>query len=194
MVSNHRRIVGLSGSLRAGSSNATLVKAALALVPAGAETVLCDGIASLPHFNPDLDQEGGVPPPSVADFRSLLRAADGFVLSVPEYAHGLPGSFKNALDWLVSSGELAHKPVLVLNASAGGQYAQANLVETLTTIEAQVIPASLLTPFLRKRLVPDSSLGDDDTAVIRRSVAALMSAIEEAHAQRERPTSDSRGA
>jgi NAD(P)H-dependent FMN reductase len=178
MVADSQRIVGLSGSLRAQSSNAALVRAAFALVPSGIETVLFEGIGNLPPFNPDLDQEGDVPPPAVAELRALLRSADGFIVSVPEYAHGLPGSFKNALDWLVSSGELAHKPVLVLNASpAGAHHAQANLVATLTVIEAQVLPASLLSPFLATRLTPDSSLGEGEAATLQRSVAALMAAI-----------------
>jgi NAD(P)H-dependent FMN reductase len=151
-----KRIVGLSGSLRAGSSNAALVRAAFALVPPATETVLYEGVGNLPHFNPDLDKEGDVPPPAVAELRALLRSADGFIVSVPEYAHGLPGAFKNALDWLVSSGELAHKPVLVLNASAGGQRAQANLIETLTVIEARVLTG--------------------DKATLERSVAALIAA------------------
>jgi NAD(P)H-dependent FMN reductase len=158
MIADSKRIVGLSGSLRAHSSNAALVRAAFALVPAGTETVLFEGIGLLPHFNPDLDQEGDAPPPAVAELRALLRSADGFIVSVPEYAHGLPGAFKNALDWLVSSGELAHKPVLVLNASpARGHHAQANLVATLTVIEARVLTG--------------------ETATLQRSVAALMAAI-----------------
>jgi NAD(P)H-dependent FMN reductase len=152
------------------------------LVPAGTETVLYEGVGALPHFNPDIDQEGDVPPPAVAEFRALLRSADGFIISVPEYAHGLPGAFKNAIDWVVSSGELARKPVLVLNASAAGHYAQANLVETLTVIEAQVLAASLLAPFLLNRQTPGSSLGDLETATLQRSVTALIAAIDQARA------------
>lgn len=174
-----KRIVGLSGSLRADSSNAALVRAAFLLLPAGIETILCEDVGSLPHFNPDLDQEGSVPPPAVARFRALLRSADGFIVSVPEYAHGLPGAFKNAIDWVVSSGELGHKPVLVLNASAGGHHAQANLVETLTVIEAGVLDASLLTPFLSQRITRDGSLSDADRTALQRSVTALLSAIDE---------------
>jgi NAD(P)H-dependent FMN reductase len=172
-----QRIVALSGSLRRESSNTVLLRAALALVPTGTETLLYEGVAGLPHFNPDLDEEGATPPPPVAELRALLRSADGFIMSVPEYAHGLPGSFKNALDWVVSSGELAHKPVLVLNASAGGQYAQANLVATLSVIEAGVLPASLLTPFLHTRLKAGSALGADETAALARGVDALVAAL-----------------
>jgi NAD(P)H-dependent FMN reductase len=170
-------IVGLSGSLRAGSSNAALVRAAFALVPREIETILYEGMGGLPHFNPDLDQEGDVAPPTVAEFRALLRAASGVVISVPEYAHGLPGSFKNALDWLVSSSDLSQKPVLVLNASAGGQFAQKNLVETLTVIEANVLDASLTAPFLRTRLGPGVSLSDAENAKLREAVAALVTFI-----------------
>jgi NAD(P)H-dependent FMN reductase len=78
-----------------------------------------EGLAGLPHFNPDDDEDGGPVPPAVADLRARVIAADGWVISSPEYAHGVPGSLKNALDWLVSCPELPGKPVLLLNASAG---------------------------------------------------------------------------
>src|SRR5205807_8566988 len=117
------------------------------------------------------------PAPAVAELRALLRRADGFIISVPEYAHGLPGAFKNALDWLVSSGELAKKPILVLNASAGGQYAQANLVETLTLIEGEVLEALLLAPFVRTRLTADGALGEAESTALAVAVTALLAAI-----------------
>lgn len=177
MSGERKRIVGLSGSLRAQSSNAALVRAAFALVPAGIETILYEGVGGLPSFNPDLDQEGDVPPPAVAEWRALLRSADGFIVSVPEYAHGLPGAFKNALDWIVSSGELAGKPLLGLNASAGGQFAQEQLAEILRTIEARVLEASLFAPFLTQRLTADGAMGGEDRATLQRSVAALVAAV-----------------
>jgi len=116
-------VVAISGSLRSGSSNAALLRAAAALAPAGMEFVFYEALGNLPHFNPDLDTD--TPPKSVKELRALLAACDGVLISSPEYVHGIPGSMKNALDWLVSSGELYGKPVVLLTASpSGGQWAR----------------------------------------------------------------------
>lgn len=174
------KIVGISGSLRAGSSNAALLRAAAALAPAGMDIVLYQDMGSLPHFNPDLDGIGAVPPPAVAALRALLAAADGVLISSPEYAHGVPGSLKNALDWIVSSGELGDKPVVLLNASpSGGQFAQAALLEILRTMSARVlVEASLVEPFVRKKLDSAGIVADPEAArALGASLAALASAI-----------------
>ncbi|MGZ6124552.1 MAG: NADPH-dependent FMN reductase [Myxococcales bacterium] len=153
----------MCGSLRAESSNAALLRAAAALAPPGMEIVPCSGLGDLPHFNADLDGEGEDPPPAVAALRSRISASDGMIICSPEYAHGVPGSLKNALDWLVSYADFAGKPVLLLNASAaGGQWAQQSLVETLKTMSARVAGASLLAPFLRKKIDPGGGLSDPE--------------------------------
>ena len=85
-----------------------------------------DGLARLPHFNPDLDEEGAVAPPAVAELRDLVTAADLLVICSPEYAHGLPGALKNALDWLVSSPAMVGKRVTIINASSRSTYASAS--------------------------------------------------------------------
>src|SRR5437660_8427123 len=124
------KIIAICGSMRAQSSNLALLRAAANIAP---EVQLYDGFGSLPHFNPDDDVEGATPPPAVAELRAILAEADGILISSPEYAHGVPGSLKNALDWLVSDGALAGKPVALINASpAGGAFARDSLVETLT--------------------------------------------------------------
>src|SRR5689334_18737809 len=115
------KILALSGSLRAASSNSALLRAAAALAPPGMDFTFYDHqIGALPYFSPDLDSEGMTPPPAVAEFRALLAGADGVLISCPEYAHGVPGAFKNALDWIVSSGSLSGKPTAVLMASPSG--------------------------------------------------------------------------
>src|SRR5262249_2158893 len=132
------RILAISGSLRARSSNAALLRAFAEVAPEGTEVMLYGGRGDLPHFNADLDVGAG--PPAVAELRRLLRAADGLVISSPEYAHGLPGSLKNALDWVVSSGELSGMPVVLLNAAtSGGERAQAALVQTPRAQAANVL-------------------------------------------------------
>jgi len=136
------------------------------------------GLADLPHFDPDEDEEGRTVPPAVADLRSRVIAADGWVISSPEYAHGVPGSLKNALDWLVSCPELPGKPVLLLNASAaGGDFAQAALAETLRTMSLEVLEASLTRPFLPRKLQEGSALEPDATRVLRLALDALAEAI-----------------
>jgi len=97
------RILAIPGSLRAASSNATLLDSAAALTPGNVEVIVYRGLAALPHFNPDLDNDLVSLP--VSEFRSQLRISDGILFSTPEYAHGIPGVLKNALDWVVSSGD-----------------------------------------------------------------------------------------
>lgn len=174
------RIVAISGSLRADSSNAALLRAAAALAPASMQVTLYEGIGTLPHFNPDIDREGDIPPAAVAHLRALLGEADGVIISSPEYAHGVPGALKNALDWLVSSGELIDKPVVLVNASPnGGKWAQASLLETLTMLSARVlVEASLIEPFVPKKLDTAGSLADPAVSnALRATLDALASAV-----------------
>ncbi len=132
------RVLAIPGSLRATSSNAALLHAASSVAPAGTEMVFYDGLAGLPHFSPDLDVDP-VPAP-VAALRVQIGAVDALAISSPEYAHGMPGALKNALDWLVSAVEPIGKPVLLISASPGGAaHAHAQLLEVLRTMSMQVI-------------------------------------------------------
>jgi len=171
------RIVAISGSLRAESSNAALLRAASRVAPDGVEVVTYDAMGDLPHFNPDLDAEGSVAPARVRELRALLIGADAILISSPEYAHGVPGSFKNLLDWLVSTGELVKKPVALLNASpGGGEHAQRAILETLRTMNWRVVDeASRIAPFVRWKI--SGELTDEESlSALRESVAALARA------------------
>jgi chromate reductase len=96
------------------------------------------GLALLPHFSPDLDVEPF--PEPVAALRAVIGAADGLVIATPEYAHGMPGSLKNALDWLVSATEPIHKPILLISASpSGAAHAHAQLSEVLRTMSMRLV-------------------------------------------------------
>lgn len=162
-------IVAICGSLRAHSSNLALLRAARKLAPEGMTITLYEGLANLPHFNPDDDEEGATPPSAVAELRSLLAAADGILISSPEYAHGIPGSLKNALDWLVSVGALVDKPIAIINASpGGGQFAQASLAETLTTMNWRVVGA-----WSSPKKVRDENVDDDIAEIITEVLTAL---------------------
>jgi len=144
------------------------------------EFVFYDDLASLPPFNSDLDSDDDSPPAIVRDFRRLLIEADGIVISTPEYAHGVPGVLKNAIDWLVSVGALVGKPVVLLNAAPnGGEYAQASLMHTLQVMNWNVLSdASLTVPFLRKKIQLGNVIDDEDAAKkLRASLNALAAAI-----------------
>jgi NAD(P)H-dependent FMN reductase len=131
------KIVAISGSLRTGSSNTALLEAVAAAMPDGSTMTLFNGLAAIPAFNPDFDIEGT--PAVVTAFRKLIAEADAVAISSPEYAHGVVGSLKNALDWLVGSGELYEKPVAVLHVSPRGEIAQAALRETLNVMTGRIV-------------------------------------------------------
>src|ERR1700730_7815224 len=108
------RILAISGSLRQRSLNTALIRSAVHLTPQGMEIDVYEGIGNLPLFNPDLE---GVEPSVVLDFRAQLKQSSGVLISSPEYAHGITGVLKNALDWVVGSGEFVEKPVCLINTS-----------------------------------------------------------------------------
>jgi chromate reductase, NAD(P)H dehydrogenase (quinone) len=138
------RLLAISGSLRTGSINTATLRAMAILAPPFVDFVLYDGLASLPHFNPDLDRADAphLLPREVRELRENIRQSDGVVICSPEYAHGVPGSFKNALDWLVGSVEFPRKPVALINTSPRAVYADAQLREILNTMSAKLIEAA----------------------------------------------------
>lgn len=133
------RILGISGSLRADSSNSTLVRLAASLPDPEVEFEIQRGLDGLPFFSPERDDANASP--EVLAFRAALKRADGILLCTPEYAFGMPGVLKNALDWTVSSGEFDRKPVAALSASptyGGGDKAHASLLLVLGALSARV--------------------------------------------------------
>jgi chromate reductase, NAD(P)H dehydrogenase (quinone) len=137
------RILAISGSLRAKSSNTAVLMAAARLAPPEIEISLYDGLANLPHFNPDLDTDH--PPAPVLALREQVALSQGLLLCSPEYARGVAGVMKNALDWLVGSLEFPGKPVALINASQRATYADAHLRLTLTTMSARLVEAASIT-------------------------------------------------
>ena len=168
------RLLAVSGSLRSGSSNTVLLEAAARLAPSGAEIQLWRDIAALPHFNPDIDApDAHQLPATVADLRRAVGNADGLLLSTPEYARGLPGAFKNALDWLVGSLEFPGKRVAVISPSARSTHAQAQLELVLTTMSARLIDGSpIVIPLPSRDMTVDAILGDQALAATIRSAMA----------------------
>ena len=139
-------LLAISGSLRLDSSHSRLIKALVALSPSGVHWQIFRELEALPAYNPDLDSEGGEIPRVVSELRSHVGRSSGIVISTPEYAHGVPGVLKNALDWLVASSEFPDKPVLL---QASGIFVEAHLSETLKTMSCRLsvmrqIPSALL--------------------------------------------------
>jgi NAD(P)H-dependent FMN reductase len=173
------RILAISGSLKPSSTNSALLRAAAAIAdPAMKFTFFDHQIGDIPHFRPELDDEGMTPPLEVAGFRGLLAQSDGLLVSCPEYAHGVPGSFKNALDWIVSSGELTDKPLALLMAGPGGaRQAWAALAPTLRVMGCDLVyEASLIVAkrhFNERGMIADAGLEAD----LRRGLDALATAV-----------------
>ena len=134
------KILGLSGSLRKGSYNAGLLRAARDLAPEGTEIEL-GSILDVPLYNADEEAAHGLPA-SVQKLQAQLQAADGLLLVTPEYNNGIPGVFKNAIDWMSRGPGLAYfvgKPVALLGASPGGfgtVLAQNDWLPVLRTLKA----------------------------------------------------------
>ncbi len=173
------RVLAVSGSIKPTSTNSALLRAAAAIADPAMEFTFFDRqIGDLPHFRPDHDEEGMTPPAEVAAFRGLLARSEGLVISCPEYAHGVPGSFKNALDWIVSSGELTDKPVALFMAGPGGaRQAWAALAPTLRVMGCDLVhEASLVVAgrhFNELGRLGDAGLEAD----LRRGLEALAAAI-----------------
>jgi NAD(P)H-dependent FMN reductase len=171
--------LAVSGSLRATSVNTEVL---LAMSELSADDVIFTqyaGLGELPQFNPDRDVDP--PPASVAEWRSLLQSADAVVICSPEYAHGVPGSLKNALDWVVGSGEFMYKPVSLINASEGSVFVGPQLAETLTVMMANIIPAASMTLSLlgKRRDALAMRLDSGVSAELRAVLEALTKAADE---------------
>jgi NAD(P)H-dependent FMN reductase len=161
-MTTKKKILAISGSTRASSTNLNLIYAIVDLVSETLAVEIFNGLADLPHFNPDHDTDQ--PPAAVAAFRNMLRSKDGILICTPEYAMGVPGSLKNALDWTVSSMEFSHKPVALITASTLGEKGHASLLETLKVIESNITAeTALLISHARTKIGKDNRITDAHT-------------------------------
>lgn len=168
------RVLAIPGSLRKESSNAQLLRATAALARGDASVSVYSGLSSIPPFNPDFDAEPVSP--AVGDLRFRLGECDAVVISSPEYAHGIPGVLKNALDWIVSSGELYGKPVALFNASPRATFAQAALTETLGVMGARIITEACITVPLSGAQEEDMISDGVTAARIREALVVVVNA------------------
>ena len=174
------RVLLISGSTRAGSANSALVRTAALVAPPGLEAVVYEGLAALPHFNPDLDVSPL--PPSVAALRSAIDEADAVLFCTPEYAGTLPGSLKNLLDWCVGGTSLTDKPVGWINVAADprrGTGASATLALVLGYVQARIVDeACVHIPVDRTDVTPDGLIDSPTTrAAISQALGYLERAI-----------------
>jgi NAD(P)H-dependent FMN reductase len=173
------KILAVSGSLRAASYNTAALRAAALVAPPGVTVHVFGGLGALPLFNPDLDNAAGATGPlaAVAAWRAALDAADAMLIASPEYAHGVSGVLKNALDWAVSMPTFPGKPVALLNTSPRAHHAQDALREILTTMSARLVPeASAALPLLGSGLDLDGILGRDDLVQALRGALVTLAA------------------
>jgi len=175
------KIVAISGSLRAGSSNTAVLHAAARLAPSDVNIMLFDGIAGLPFFNPDLD--GDHIPKTVAAFRAAIGSADGILISSPEYARGVAGVMKNALDWLVAGFEFPNKPVALVNTSPRATHALAALTLTLETMSARLVKEACITLPLLGTVNDENSIAanDDLAGPLRKAIEQFAAFIKSTH-------------
>ncbi|RDS79856.1 NAD(P)H-dependent oxidoreductase [Dyella monticola] len=171
-----RRVLCFSGSLRRISSNTAVLMAARVMAPADLSLALYTGLGALPLFNPDDDAVGL--PGGVQALRAAVGHSDALLIACPEYAHGVPGAFKNLLDWLVGSLEFPDKPVLLINASARGSYhAQDALCEILRTMSARLLaPEPMPVALPGAGCTPEQILADPARRVELETVLSCLQA------------------
>jgi len=175
-----RRVLAIPGSVRSGSYNRLLLKAAGVCAPASMVVELYGELGMIPIFDEDLEQSTSGGPDAVRRLRLLVGAADGLLISTPEYNHSMPGVLKNAIDWLSRPGPdevLIGKPVAVLGASGGRwgtRLAQSTLRQVLFATESVVMPAPML--FLREA----RDLFDDAGALVHAATRDQLTKLLEA--------------
>jgi len=171
---NKITIFAISGSLRANSSNAAVLQTAAKYLDKKIRFVHYKELHAIPPFDDSAD-----PHPVVKKFRKHLQNADGILICAPEYAFGVSGVLKNAIDWTVSSGEFADKPTALITAATGGDKAHAAMEHTLKALSASVPDTSkLLISFVKAKMDENNTIKDPVTQIaIRRVVDSLMSDI-----------------
>ncbi|SKC73882.1 NADPH-dependent FMN reductase [Ohtaekwangia koreensis] len=170
MHSSPIKILTVSGSLRENSSTQIVLNFLEKSTAANVVVTQYKGIADLPHFN-----DSNEVPSTVEAWRRQLTEADGVLICTPEYAFGVPGSLKNALDWTVGSCEFVNKPVAVITAATGGDKAHASLLLTLSALSSKVSDeAALLIPFIRSKIDKEGNIKDSET---ERALLAVWNAL-----------------
>ena len=175
MTGNKIKILGICGSLRPTSSASAVLNVVGSLFPAHVAFTIYNGIAEIPAFN-----DSNEIPSSVADLIKQIGSANGVFFCIPEYAFGVPGALKNALDWTVSSTAFSDKPVALITAASQGDKAHAALLLTLSAIGTKIEDgAKLVIPFIRTKLDENDKVKNIITMdAITKVVQAFLQAVE----------------
>ncbi len=170
--------MAICGSTKSSSHNLSLIHAIAAIYDEEIEMNVYATIASLPHFNPDMDNAS--PPREVTAFRQQIKEADGVLICTPEYAMGVPGTLKNAIDWTVSSCEFSHKPAALITASSQGQKGHQSLMETLKILEAKMTDEThLVISYVKTKVSAEGEIKDDMTkSELKKTMAAFLRLME----------------
>jgi len=176
------KVLAISGSLRRDSHNTALLRAAAERTPAGVELELWDGLKAVPPY--DEDDDGDLAPAAVTALRSVVAGADAVLFATPEYNHSVPGSLKNAIDWVsrpLADNPLRNKPVAVIGASTGifgAVWAQAELRKVLGALGARVLDRELAVGQAAQRIA-GRAVGDAEVlAELDDLVGELADAVE----------------
>jgi chromate reductase len=171
-----KRVLVISGSTRAGSTNTAFCRTAALSAPPGVRVDCYPDVAVLPHFNPDLDQ--APLPAAVSELRAAIAQSDAVVFCTPEYAGTLPGSFKNLLDWTVGGTEMTGKPVAWVKVAADprrGEGAHATLATVLGYVQARVVEAACVHAPIARDAVGADGLVEDPT--VRSQITAAITTL-----------------
>jgi len=178
------KILAISGSLRAASINSAFCRAAARLAPRSMQVTVFTSLGELPLFNPDLEAN---PSHLVQSFRAVVAQADAMIIASPEYAHGVSGAMKNALDWLVSFEGVVSKPIALVNTSPRAHHAYDALREILQTMSTDIVAqASVTVPLLGSCIAEEAMVNSTQVSqAIRGCLGALESTlVRRRHTQR----------
>lgn len=167
-----KTLFAICGSLRKASVTLAVLQAVEKILGNNHHYEICDLLGSLPLFNPDSENH---PHFAVHEFRKKIKKADGVIIASPEYAHGVTGILKNGLDWIVGSGELVNKPLLVLNCSSRSSHADLSLKEILKTMNGKIIESAS-----QRISLPTNKMSAEDILAhdqIRRDLERILEAF-----------------
>lgn len=169
------KLLAICGSTRQSSSNHHLIRAITELSAGTFAVQLLDTLTDIPHFNPDQDLDPRMAPEAVQHFRAQLAGADAVLICTPEYAIGVPGTLKNAIDWTVSSMHFSQKPVALITAGTSGYKAHQSLLGTLLIIESKIAAdAQLVIPSVKTKVSSSGLITDEATETqVRKLIHAL---------------------
>lgn len=177
-MSSKISVLAICGSTRASSSNHHLIKAITDMGTGVFDVQLFGGLTDLPHFNPDQDLLPDAAPAAVQQFRKQLEAVDAVLICTPEYAIGVPGTLKNAIDWTVSSMHFSRKPVALITAGTSGHKAHQSLLGTLLIIESKIAEdAQLVVSGVKTKVNEQGVITDEGTLTQVRKLVDALAAV-----------------